>query len=87
MLRCVESAIAVLPRLHRFLPPRLLELLLLSIIAVEGPVMDFRNACNAQLQRPLWLLQQANYGGCVFAVSALAFARIYAHSKLAPPPS
>ena len=65
-------AIAVQPRLHRFLPPRLLELLLLSIIAVEGPVMDFRNACNAQLQRPLWRLQQANYGGCVFAVSALA---------------
>jgi len=69
-------AIAVQPRLHRFLPPHLLELLLLSIIAIEGPVMDFRNACNAQLQRPLWRLQQANYGGCVFAVSALAFAHI-----------
>jgi hypothetical protein len=39
--------------------------------------MDFRNACNAQLQRPLWRLQQANYGGCVFAVSAFAFAHMY----------
>jgi hypothetical protein len=49
--------------------------------------MDFRNACNAQLQRPLWRLQQANYGGCVFAVSAFAIAHIYMQSKLAPPPA
>ena len=81
-------AIAVLPRLHRFLPPRLLELLLLSNIAVNWLQMDFRSACNAQLQRPLWRLQQANYGGCVFAVSAFAFAHIYTlNSSLAPPPS
>jgi hypothetical protein len=49
--------------------------------------MDFRSACNAQLQRPLWRLQQANYGGCVFAVSAFAVAHIYMQSKLAPPPA
>jgi hypothetical protein len=28
----------------------------------------FRQACDAQYRRPLWQLQQANYGGCVFAV-------------------
>jgi hypothetical protein len=28
----------------------------------------FRQACDAQRQRPLWQLQQANYGSCVFAV-------------------
>ena len=28
-------------------------------------------ACTAQDSRPLWQLQQANYGGCLFAVSAM----------------
>jgi hypothetical protein len=37
--------------------------------------MNFRQACDAQLQRPLWRLQQANYGGCVFAVRLFACIR------------
>ncbi len=45
-----------------------------SCVSHRRPQMDFRQACDAQLQRPLWRLQQANYGGCVFAVSVFAFA-------------
>ena len=34
-------------------------------------MVDWPLACAAQANRPLWQLQQANYGGCLFAVSAL----------------
>ena len=37
--------------------------------------MDFRQACEDRLQRPLWRLQQANYGSCVFAVRFFACIR------------
>ncbi len=53
------------------------------------PQMDFRQACDAQLQRPLWRLQQANYGSCVFAVRFFAcirnnLAQILLHSGRLP---
>jgi len=32
------------------------------------PQMDFRQACNSQMRREPWRLQQANYGSCIFAV-------------------
>ena len=34
-------------------------------------MIDWSQACNAQLKRPLWQQQQANYGGSLFAVSIL----------------
>jgi len=34
-------------------------------------MVNWSQACTAQVNRPLWQLQQANYGGCLFAVSAL----------------
>jgi hypothetical protein len=34
-------------------------------------MVDWAQACTAQMNRPLWLLLQANYGGYLFAVSAL----------------
>ena len=34
-------------------------------------MVNWSQACTAQLNRPLWQLQQANDGGCLFVVSAL----------------
>ena len=53
------------------------------------PQMDFRQACAAQRQRPLWHLQQANYGSCVFAVRFSAcirhnLAQALLHSGILP---
>jgi hypothetical protein len=33
-------------------------------------MVNWSNACTTQLDRPMWQLQQANYGGGLFAVSA-----------------
>ena len=37
-------------------------------VSASSQMEHFRQACDAQRQRPLWQLQQANYGSCVFAV-------------------
>jgi hypothetical protein len=34
-------------------------------------MVNWSQACTTQVNRPMWQLQQANYGGCLFAVSAL----------------
>ena len=34
-------------------------------------MVNWSQACAAQESRPPWQLQQADYGGCLFAVSAL----------------
>ena len=39
-----------------------------STVSAPSQMEHFRQACDAQRQRPLWQLQQTNYGGCVFAV-------------------
>ena len=33
-------------------------------------MVNWSHACTTQLNRPMWQLQQANYGGGLFAVSA-----------------
>jgi len=39
-----------------------------TAVWASSQMEHFRQACDAQRQRPLWQLQQANYGSCVFAV-------------------
>jgi hypothetical protein len=42
-------------------------------------MINWSQLCTQQRNLPLWQKQQANYGGCIFAVSALpcpAFATI-----------
>jgi hypothetical protein len=34
-------------------------------------MVDWSQLCTQQRNRPLWQKQQANYGGCTFAVRAL----------------
>jgi hypothetical protein len=33
-------------------------------------MVDWALACSSQMNRPVWQLMQANYGGYLFAVSA-----------------
>ena len=35
-------------------------------------MVDWSQLCTQQSNRPLWQLQQANYGGCIFAVSVFS---------------
>jgi len=44
-----------------------------TAVSASSQMEHFRQACDAQQQRPLWQLQQANYGGCVFAVRFRSF--------------
>ncbi len=39
-----------------------------TAVSASSQMEHFRQACDAQRQRPLSQLQQANYGSCVFAV-------------------